>query len=390
MMDRRRVAKNSRRRRKKNVDNTQQSKEPVYFPNDTILEAAKFLTYEKWSEMRFLCQRVNQLIQSNQSKLQAFEVRSLEMSDVRLRVDVRAFFDEPTEKSMPLIRGQAKRTGKAHKKNRYLPNAARSEPPKVFSAKFNDKYQFYGPILSHFFRLLHHPAVYFRKVSIFPPMTDKFCDITTHSPIRCDKFTLTNFDCSLEHSLKWLKDNVRAQQIILITNSDHFLSSEHHTLLSEFILQDASICAEDPSDLHSLVSEFILQNASICAQDRIILDWLPHPGKFVKALIKKYETLEVTKPIPSIVLEFRLGHVEIQLKCSELNLEDYEYPKFFMPDLEPIRYPPLYDKRCGRCNIKTYEQPIKSDGGRKMIVQFRRCFKRDCLHGDYAVYVRFQ
>ncbi|KAI1694598.1 hypothetical protein DdX_20038 [Ditylenchus destructor] len=332
-MDRRRVAKKPRRRRKKNMDIAQQSKEPVYFPNDTILEAAKFLTYEKWSQLRFLCQRVNQLIQSNQSKLQAFEVRSLSMEKVLcksnsiisfnrgiqspvamrkwfqdrgyscdettdiplekvfaglnlyeqfnpnpgVRVDVRAYFDEPTEKSMPLTRGQAKRTGKAHKKNRYLPNAARSELQKVFSAKFNHMYDFYGPILSHFFRLLHHPTAYFREVSMFPPMTDKFCDMLSHSRIRCDKFTLMNFDCSLEHSLKWLKDNVRAQQIILsFSYSDkipylgdlkrlaHSLKWLKDNVRAQKIILSFNYDHAFPNpDLHSLLLDFVFQDASI-------------------------------------------------------------------------------------------------------------------------------
>ncbi|KAI1691646.1 hypothetical protein Ddc_24096 [Ditylenchus destructor] len=251
-MDGRAVTKKSNKwRKKKNVDNTsQQLKEPVYFSkyvfcSDTILEAVKFLNYEKWSQMRFLCHRVNQLIHSNQSKLQAFEVKSLCMSEEigcrrnsivsfdqgiqpanavrkwfqdrgyscdettdmplekvfagmdlfeheRLHFTFRAFFEKPTEKNMPLTRGQAKRTGKARKKSRRLPNAVavRSKPPQVFSAKFNAKYEFYGPILSHFFRLLHHPTAYFREISMFPPMTDKFCDEASKNLIRCDKFTL--------------------------------------------------------------------------------------------------------------------------------------------------------------------------------------------------------
>ncbi|KAI1701971.1 hypothetical protein DdX_15755 [Ditylenchus destructor] len=416
--------------------------------SDSILEAAKFLNYGKWSQMRFLCRRVNQLIQRNQSKLQAFEVKSLRISEIHcksnsivsfeqgiqspvamrkwfrdrgyscdettdmplekvfaglnqyeiydpnpgLHLAIRAFFDEPTKKNIPLITGQSKqmrkkRTGKARKKNRSLSNdvAVRSEPPKVFSAKFNDQYDFYGPILSHFFRLLHHPAAYFHKVSIFPPMTDRFCDMSSHRPIRCDQFKLVNFDFSLEHSLNWLKDNVRAQQIILPFNYAYFLPL---------------------SELH----KFILLNASICAKDRITLDWLrfprkfvntilikiwlDYPRRFVNTLIQKYETLEMTKPTPSIVLEFKLGYkieggLQIEGESFELNLDAQDYQKFFMPDLVPIDYPPLYNKHCDRCDIKTYEQPIKSDGSRKMIAQFSRCFERDCLCGDTTVYMRF-
>ncbi|KAI1701886.1 hypothetical protein DdX_15833 [Ditylenchus destructor] len=391
---------------KKNVDHdSQQVREQVYFSNDSILEAAKSLNYEKCSQMRFLCRRVNQLIQSNQSKLQAFEVSSLEMreeigcrsnsivsfdqeiqsavtikkwfqdrgyscdetTDIPfeevfaglnlsysspfggngLHFTVRAFFVEPKEKSMPLTRDQEKL-----KMERSLPNTVHSKPPQVFGAKFNDEYEFYGPILSYFFRLLHHPAAYFREVSIFPPMTDKFCYEASKNLIRCDQFTLQDLDwTSLEHSLKWLKDTVRAQTITFSFNYDDVI----------------------PSDLHSLVSDFFLQNASICARDRLKLEWLQRSGEFLNGLIQKYETLEVTKAIPSIVLEFRLGYKW-----------DTGVLGFFVSSLESIDYPPLYDKRCDRCDIKNYERPIKLDGSRKMIAQVRRCFHRDCLRGDYA------
>ncbi|KAI1695980.1 hypothetical protein Ddc_20772 [Ditylenchus destructor] len=275
-MDRGTVAKKSRKRRKNNTDNTpQQEKVPVYFSNDTILEAVKFLNYEKWSKMRFLCRRVNQLIHSNQSKLQAFEVKSLickpefpcrsnsivsfdqgiqsadamrkwfqdrgyscdETTDMPLEkvfagmnlsvsqgmhITVRAFFQDFTEKNMPLTRSQASRK--------------RTEK-ELFSAKLNPKKEFYEPILSHFFRLLHHPDAYFREVSMFPPMTDKFCDMTSHSPIRCEQFTLRNLDSSLEHSLKWLKDNVRAQQLILSFKRRVTIPvSDLNSLVSEFLL----------------------------------------------------------------------------------------------------------------------------------------------------------
>ncbi|KAI1704520.1 hypothetical protein Ddc_16132 [Ditylenchus destructor] len=393
-MDRGTVAKKSRKRRNSNTDNTSQQaeKEPVFFSNDTILEAVKFLNYVKWTKMRFLCYRVNQLIHSNQSKLQAFEVKSLSMySIVRssnsivsfdqaiqspdavrkwfqdrgyscdetvdmplnkvfagmnngLHFTIRAFYEEYREKNMPLTRAEAKRTGKLPKMDRCLSNL---RAPQVFSAKINDKHEFYGPILYHLFRLLHHPNAYFREVSMFPPMTDKFCDMTVHSPIKCNQFTLlVNHSSlsysSLEHSLKWLKDNVRAQQIILSFNIR---------------------VAIPVSDLHSLILEFILQDASICAQDRIKLDSIPQPNKFIDALIKKYQTLEVTKAIPSIVL-----------KTS--------WQRFVNPNLVPQHY--LYDKYCDNYDIKTYELQNKTDVNRKMIAQYWY------RYSNYTVYVKFE
>ncbi|KAI1695981.1 hypothetical protein Ddc_20773 [Ditylenchus destructor] len=373
-MDRGTVAKKSRKRRKSNTDNTpQQEKVLVYFSNDTILEAVKFLNYEKWSQMRFLCHRFNQLIQSNQSKLQAFEVKSLSMENFLCRsnsivsfdqtiepadavrkwfqdrgyscdetVDmplekvfagmnlsgknglhftIRAFYEDSTEKNTPLTRSQSK--------------TLHSRPPQVFSANFNAQYEFYGPILSHFFRLLYHPAAYFREISMFPPMTDKFCDITSKNLIQCEHFILQELDSSLEHSLKWLKDNVRAQNIILFFNFNDKIPD---------------------SDVHSLVLEFLFQDASICAKDRIKLDSIPEPGEFVNALVKKYESLEVTKAIPAIELDIKLGYYQ---SLSE----------FFESDSDPQNDPTLYDKRCDWCDIKTYERQSKLDGSRKVIVQ---------------------
>ncbi|KAI1691567.1 hypothetical protein Ddc_24146 [Ditylenchus destructor] len=412
-MDRGTVAKKSRKRRNSNTDNTsQQENEPVYFSNDTILEAVKFLNYVKWSQMRFLCHRVNQLIHSNQANLQAFEVKSLSMSEYPyksnsivsfdqgiqspnamrkwfqdrgyscdettdmplekvfvgmnlskgngLHLTIRAFFEDFTEKNMPLTRSQAKQMRIAGKVIPSLSNGEilRSKSYEVFSAEFNAKYEFYGPILSHFFRLLHHPAAYFREVSMFPPMTDKFCDMTSHSPIRCNQFTLLDSHSSLsyislKHSLKWLKDNVRAQNITLFLNENNNFPYP---------------------DVHSLVSEFFLQNASICAQDRIKLDRLLYPEEFVKNLIKKYETLEVTNTIPSIVLEFRF-------RWNQSSLE------FFLRDLDPMDYPPLYDK-CDSCDIKTYGRQM--DGNRKMIAQFGRCFGSRCLYYGSICCMRFE
>ncbi|KAI1701890.1 hypothetical protein DdX_15837 [Ditylenchus destructor] len=382
---------------KKNVDHDPQHvREPVYFSNDTILESAKFLNYQKWSQMRFLCRRVNQLIQSNQSKLQAFEVTSLRMSvftrifhktiDISnicksnsivsfnqaiqsadavrkwfqdrgylcdettdiplekvftgmnlssgngLHFTIRAFFEDLTEKNMPL-----------------------SEPPQVFSAKFNHMYDFYGPILSYFFRLLHHPTAYFREVLIFLPMTDKFCDMSSHSPIRCDLFTLKLLYSSLEHSLNWLKDNVRAQKIILSFNYDHAFPNP---------------------DLHSLLSEFLLQDASICAKDRIKLtDWLPHPGEFVKALIKKYETLEVTKPIPSIMIE----------KCKTTEIYEYLESNLVRQD-DAVKN--VVEKLLGKYDVKSYKLQNKMDGRRKMIAQVRE--ERHCVGYIDSLYLRFE
>ncbi|KAI1695982.1 hypothetical protein Ddc_20774 [Ditylenchus destructor] len=350
-MDRGAVAKKSRRRRKKNP---QQEKEPVYFSNDTILEAVKFLNYKKWSQMRFLCHRFNQLIHSNQANLQAFEVKSLSMSEIHyFKSNSIVSFDQgiqpakaarkwfqDREKNM-LLTSQAKqmnkmRWGKARKKNRRLLNSVtlESKTPELFSAKFNDQYKFYGPILSHFFRLLHHPNAYFREISMFLPMTDKFCDEASKNLIRCEQLTLMTFNTTLEQSLKWLKDNVRAQQIILsFSYIDPFLSHDK---------------------LHSLVSEFLLLDASICARDCIKLDGLRHPEEFVSTLIEKYETLEVTKAIPTIELD----------ECGNFNDSEILKPSFV------VQYDPrLYDKRCDSCNIKTYELPIKSDGSRKIIAQ---------------------
>ncbi|KAI1704518.1 hypothetical protein Ddc_16129 [Ditylenchus destructor] len=397
-MDRGAVAKRPRRRRKNNTDNNpEQEKELVYFSNDTILEAVKFLNYENWSQMRFLCHRVNQLIQSNQSKLQAFEVKSLSMSaypnfvcrsnsivsfdqaiepatamrkwfqdrgyscdetvdmplekvfaglnlcaSSGLHFTIRAFYEDFTEKNTPLTRGQSK--------------TLHSRPPQVFSANFNAQYEFYGPILSHFFRLLHHPAAYFREILMFPPITDKFCDIASKNLIQCELFTLHQLDSSLEQSLKWLKDNVRAQNIILSFNFNDKIPTP---------------------DLHSFVSEFLFQDASICAQDRIKLDSIPEPGEFVNALVKKYENLEVTKAIPAILLDIKLGYYQSLLE-------------FFESDLDPQNDPTLYNKRCDWCDIKTYERQSKLDGSRKVIVQVRRCFRSECLCGDSMAYVRFE
>ncbi|KAI1700799.1 hypothetical protein DdX_16489 [Ditylenchus destructor] len=264
-----------------------------------------------------------------------------------LHVTIRAFFEEPREKNMPL-------TGKGQHMDRCFSNAnlmLHSKPPVLFSAKFNAKYEFYGAILSYFFRLLYHPAAYFREVSIFPPMTDKFCDEVSKNLIRCDRFTLHHLDSSWEHSLKWLKDNVRAKQVILPFNYNHAMPS---------------------SDLHSLISEFLLQNASICAKDRVTLDWLRHPRKFVSAMIKKYETLEVTKTIPSILIEDCPSNVQQCFESSLVSQDD----------------PPLYDKRCD--NVKTYQIHNKLDVNRKMIAQFRRCSKRNCLYYGSIFHMRFE
>ncbi|KAI1701894.1 hypothetical protein DdX_15841 [Ditylenchus destructor] len=416
-MDRRTVSKKSRKRRKKNVDIApqQMEKEPVYFSNDLILEAAKFLNYEKWSEMRFLCRRINQLIQNNQAKLQAFEVSSLSMSEIMRRsnsivsfyqtiqpadvvrkwfqdrgyscnettdiplekvfaglnlsrgnallLSIRAFFEEPTEKNMPLTRGQSKqmrkkRAGKGQNMDRRLSNGVtlRSRIPKLFGAEFNAKYEFCGPILSHFFRLLHHPAAYFREVSMFPPMTDKFCDMSSHSPIRCDQFTLNHLDSSLQNSLKWLKDNVRALNITLSFNYNEKVPD---------------------SDLYSLVSEFLLLDATFCARDQIKLDWMSDPAEFVKTLIQKYETLEVAKTILPILIEDCPPGVHEYLDINLVRQDDQS----------------VVDKYCDTCDVKTYELQNRIDVNRKMIAQVNkvaRCFEHCCSYGDAIVYVTFE
>ncbi|KAI1693210.1 hypothetical protein Ddc_23039 [Ditylenchus destructor] len=163
------------------------------------------------------------------------------------------------------------------------------------------------------------------------------------------------FNFSLEHSLKWLKDNVRAQNITISFN-DNIPYPE----------------------LHSLVLEFLFLDASICARDRIKLDWLPHPGEFVKALIKKYETLEVTKAIPSILIE-EFGKFEI-----------YGY---FESNLVHQDYPTLIDKltNCDECTVKSYELQNKMDGNRKIIAQVSRCYVGwDCPNDESVVYIKFE
>ncbi|KAI1706766.1 nidogen-like domain-containing protein [Ditylenchus destructor] len=410
VMDCRTVTKKSRKRRKKNVDNTPQQaeKEPVYFSNDSILEAAKFLNYEKWSQMRFLCHRINQLIHSNQANLQAFEVASLSMSEIwcsgnsivsfdqaiepaiamrkwfqdrgyscdettdlplekvfagmnlsrvnGLYLTIRAFYEDSTKKNTPLTRSQAKQLRKKRTgtENRCLSSGMmlRKRAPKLFSAEFNAKYEFYGPILSHFFRLLHHPDAYFREVSMFPPLTDKFCDISSKNLIRCEQFTLHHLDSSLEQSFKWLKDNVRAQNITLSFNYDD-------------AIQDF--------DLHSLVSEFLLLDASICARDCITLDWLLDPGEFVKNLIQKYESLEITKPIPSILVE----------DCPSVD-------EYFESNLVLQEHSTVVGKFCDKCDVKSYELQNKMDGTRKMIAQVKHCIERECVYSNSGVYMRFE
>ncbi|KAI1699974.1 hypothetical protein DdX_17007 [Ditylenchus destructor] len=318
---------------------------------------------------------INQLVQSNQSKLQAFEVKILSMSKEdrgylcdktkhmllekvfagmsrfnALHFTFRASFEKRTEKNVPLIRGQEKQTRKTKKKSRSHQNAVISKTPQVFRAKFNDEYEFYEPTLSYFFRLLYHPTAYFREVSMFAPMTDRFCAEVSKSFIRCEQFTLYELGSSPEHSLKWLKENVRAQQIILSLN--YYINCTRPDIL---------------------FSEFLLQNSCVCAQDRLELVMVPEPEELVNALIKKYETLEVRKAIPTIALKFNLNWNKILLKYFEFNF-DAQYDT------------PLYDERCDGCNIETYERPHKLGGSRKVIVQVRRCLFR-C---DSMAYMKFE
>ncbi|KAI1695798.1 hypothetical protein DdX_19381 [Ditylenchus destructor] len=237
-----------------NSDEANISRKSVYIPNDTWLEALKFLTCPQWSQNRYVCRQINGIIERNISHLPKmvlacadmyynFEDRAQEWQKRRLNKNTVVAFETVMQEKQStqwfvkrgfpikapvgipasdLLIAADKWTGEcesnvnicihgsAQEKVPYSDEKKRlpsSREPVLFYAQFNpvsNRYSWH--YLAQFLKFIYHPMSYVKEVKMFAvnqTFIDSLkCNIgsTDNEPryIRCESFTLKRFQLSYD------------------------------------------------------------------------------------------------------------------------------------------------------------------------------------------------
>ncbi|KAI1703966.1 hypothetical protein DdX_14585 [Ditylenchus destructor] len=346
-MDKQNISRRGVKHRRSNSpaeQNEQLVRKKVNIPNDTWLEAIKYLTCPEWSQNRYVCRQIDGIAQRNISRLpkmvnkldiyaivsfdevlqkrqseQYFKNRGfiltapgIAANDVLLNARSEFYNCDDSNVSV-CIHGSVKEKVPLSFEEKLCPWFQKPEPegahsnrmeirkPVLYYAQFNPKLNPYSwNYLAQFLKLIYHPTSFAKDVKMFA-VNQKFidaleCNIDSvgneRRYIHCESFSLLVYIPSrdpayndLPESLKWLPQNVRAEKIHLPWL---LKTSESFGLITDFLL--------DPF------------GAKQCASEMVTIQPIGTTA-FLKILIKKFLKIALVEDgIPTIEFRWNRHH----------------------------------------------------------------------------------